>query len=616
MRIIEPKMFTNELSIAWPFFVSSIVAFEVAIYVWTKKKSPEASYFMLTMLMAAMWSLSSGLLLLAESFEVKVFWVDFKFVFVASLPVFWFLMASAFFHGKSVVPRRKIVFLFIVPVIAVAMIATNAVHHLFFEDAVAVVENRFVAISRVYGPAFWIFTVYEYALILGGIVFFVRRMLCSRGHLKIQALIMTAGSIVPLALNAAYLSNPEGFLHLDFTPVAFAASGVIYFIGLFRYRMFDLKPIAHEEVIRSMEDAVIVLDNDGFIVDSNAAATQLNSDFIKKSEIGLQILTGFPFLEKSWNRARELDRFQSEFEIQVGSDLRWYAANFKVIFNSKNIAQGRLVVLRDVSEQKRTELQLLEAKQKAEELSRLKSAFLSNMSHDIRTPLAGIIGLADVLIEECTGEKKEFATMIRDSGDRLLKLLNSLLSISHLSSGTLDQNSELINLNDISERILVPFEKEIASKGVELRISLPTEIAEAFCDPAHLVHALTHILDHSVRFTESGSIQFDLRREQNDLIFRITDTGRGFEPEFVRSISESLDSISLAEFGLDKGSGLGLRVAHGLIEEMGGELQIRSELGIGSTFTLRLPARIEADRPATNPKRSRVDSFADARARL
>ena len=105
-------MFTNELSIAWPFFVSSIVAFEVAIYVWTKKKSPEASYFMLTMLMAAMWSLSSGLLLLAESFEVKVFWVDFKFVFVASLPVFWFLMASAFFHGKSVVPRRKIVFLF------------------------------------------------------------------------------------------------------------------------------------------------------------------------------------------------------------------------------------------------------------------------------------------------------------------------------------------------------------------------------------------------------------------------------------------------------------------------------------------------------------------------
>jgi signal transduction histidine kinase len=178
--------------------------------------------------------------------------------------------------------------------------------------------------------------------------------------------------------------------------------------------------------------------------------------------------------------------------------------------------------------------------------------------------------------------------------------LNSLLSVAHLSAGTLDLHREKLNMVELSHYVLNQIEPEISKKKVELRVTLPDEFLEAYHDYGHLTHALTHILDHAVRYTETGSIQFDLRREQNDVIFRIIDTGRGFEPAFVRSIREPINSVNLAEFGLNNNSGLGLRVANGLLEELGGTLEIRSEVGVGSTFTARLPVmnrHRSSDRP-------------------
>ena len=579
-------MFTSGLSIAWPYFIASIVSLELAIHAWTKPKNTTSSYFVLVMLTAAFWSLLSGLHLVVPDVETKIFITDLKFLFVTSLPVLWVLLAISY-SGKSL-RRRTIVSLFVFPAIVVGLIATNPMHQLVFVSTKPLVTEFFVSVSREYGPVFWVFTVYSYVLTTFGVFLFIHRMINSRGYLRIQAMIMTAGALVPFAFNAMYLSNPEAYYHLDYTPVSFSVSGLLFFIGLFRYRMLDLKPIAREEIIRSMADGVIVTDPNGYIVEINESVAKLRTGS-SKSEVGMFVSDEFPFLADLWKSVKSGDRFTKEFEITGFGDDRWFVMSSKMVIVNGNDHQGYLIVLRDITERKIGELQLLEAKKRSDELSRLKSEFLASMSHDVRTPLAGIVGLADILVDECSGEQQEFAEMIRVSSDRLLHLLNSILSVAHLSSGTLDQHTELTDVALISQKVLAEYVTEAEEKNIELLISVPEQKIESELDRIHLSHALSHLLDHAMSLTKKGEIHFDLRKVQEQLIFRISDTGCGMDPEFVKSISQSLDALNLDEFGLKNGSGLGLRVAHRLIEQMGGKLDIFSVIGEGSTYCVPLP---------------------------
>ena len=156
-------------------------------------------------------------------------------------------------------------------------------------------------------------TVYSYILTTFGVLLFMHRVISSRGYLRIQAIIMTAGALVPFAFNALYLSNPEAYSHLDYTPVSFSVSGLLFFIGLFRYRMLDLKPIAREEIMRSMADGVIVTDPDGYIVEINESVAKLRTDS-SKSEVGKCVTDEFPFLADFWESVKSGDRFKSDFE--------------------------------------------------------------------------------------------------------------------------------------------------------------------------------------------------------------------------------------------------------------------------------------------------------------
>ena len=496
-------MFSDEFTIAWPFFFASVIALGLAISALKRKRSAASFYFTLCMVAAGIWSMSSGLHLMVEGFGAKLFWADSKFLFVASLPVFWLLLALSFSKNREPIKPKTIALLLVFPVLTVLMVATNSWHHLVFKAVTPLVTDRFVSISRDYGPWFWMHTAYSYALIVTGVGIFIRCFVQSKGHLRSQAIVMAGGSLIPFVFNAVYLSNQAAFYYLDFTPVAFAATGVFYFYGLFKFRMLDLMPIAMAEIVRTMEDAVVVTDTKGFIVDTNDAASNLKLS-TDASEIGQLVSSVYPFLTEFCNTVASEDRLSKEIFVELDNIQAWFKVDSKVILDKRKVPEGRLIVLRDITESKTAQIQLEDAKKKAEELSTLKSAFLSNMSHDVRTPLAGIIGLADLLAEECTGDQQQFAAMIKESGDRLLKLINSLLSVSHLSSGTLDQNTELLNLVDLSRRVMAPVEKDLISHDIELNVSFPDEVIEAELDPNHLAHALTHILDHAVKFTEKG----------------------------------------------------------------------------------------------------------------
>ena len=206
-----------------------------------------------------------------SDFETKLFWSNAKFVFVTTLPVFWLMLARVFSKNRQQISGKRLALLFIVPAITVLLISVNRWHFLVFREMALEDMGFFTTISRSYGTWFWIHTTYSYALVVSGVVLFLRCIFRNRGPLRVQATIMAIGSVFPFVFNAFYLSNPDAFYHLDFTPVVFAITGVVYWVGLFRYRLLDLIPIAQQEVLKTIGDAVFVVDSDDLIVDVNEA---------------------------------------------------------------------------------------------------------------------------------------------------------------------------------------------------------------------------------------------------------------------------------------------------------------------------------------------------------
>jgi signal transduction histidine kinase len=300
--------------------------------------------------------------------------------------------------------------------------------------------------------------------------------------------------------------------------------------------------------------------------------------------------------------------FSAEVSRRIGDELRWFDARINLLEDELGSPLGYLCVLRDVTERKAAEHQLLLAKKRVEELSRLKSAFLSNMSHEIRTPLAGIIGLSDMLYEETEGEHQEFAGLIRDGGARLLRMLNSVLSVAHLSSGKIEQHARRVDIVELIRSTMDGFRVEAERAGLELTFAEPAAPVDAVLDPDHFSHAIGHLLDNAIHFTESGRVNVRLESTSDDIHVMISDTGRGMDARFLEQAAEA---FSQEAFDLDRpveGSGLGLRVAYGLVEEMNGQISVDSAQGAGTCFTVTVPRRAAIATHAPDPDLQAVTS--------
>jgi len=345
---------------------------------------------------------------------------------------------------------------------------------------------------------------YSYLMVMGGFVVFLSQVLRTRGHVRGQALIMMAGSALPLISNVLYFLGPGAVLYLDWTPVSFAVSGIFFYIGLFRFRMLDLMPIAREQIITSMEDGMVITDPEGYILEVNRATEKLLEQG-NVASTGRNITHLLPFLAPAWESSLDRDPVEMELPRHVDGARRWMTVRMRHVMDEAGVLQGKMVLLRDVTERKEAEIHLMESRKRIQELSALKSAFLSNMSHDVRTPLSGIIGLADVLVEETEGDHQELAGMIKTSGERLLKLQNSILSVSHLASGTLDQNIEPTNVAALAHGVLVEHQREAEEKGFLMKNNGTDAVIVRNVDPAHIAHA--------IRYTEREASRWIFAKE-------------------------------------------------------------------------------------------------------
>lgn len=581
-----------------PLLLAALLGAGITVYTWTKRHTPGATPFMFMMLGILHWLLFYTIGISHTTLSSTLFWTNVTLLGIVVIPVAWVLFCQAYTNRDHIMTPRYVLSLLIEPAFVIAAAWTNESHHLFRETIFLDGTGPFVALNVTFGPLFWIHTTYSYALMAYGTYLLLITFLRASHLYRIQVGVMLAGAFIPWIVNALYILFLTPSIIIDPTPIAFLAAGAVVAWGMFGFRLMDIAPVARNWVIEQMDDGMIVLDNRNQVVDINPAAARLIGRTTNQliGQTGGKLFAEWPHLIDQY---RDVAKATAEIQLHVGTKIRHIYLNILPLYDRYQRLNGRLIVIRDITEQKEVQLALQIAKEKADAANQAKSTFLATMSHELRTPLAAIIGYSELITEKSKlfGYEKIVPQLgqIGAAATHLNALIGNILDMSKIEAGHMDVVNSQFSVQELIDNTLTTIQPLVAKNGNTLALHLPPDLGQMYADRTKVHQILLNLLSNATKFTEKGTITLEVQllTEQDNPTyhFRISDTGKGIPEEKITQLFQpfvQVDSSRTRKYG---GSGLGLAISYKFCQMMGGDLRLESELGHGTTLYLSLPAQ-------------------------
>lgn len=362
-----------------------------------------------------------------------------------------------------------------------------------------------------------------------------------------------------------------------------------------------------DAIFNTSLDAVFIIDDKSFIIqDCNNQAVELFEAADKRDFIGTPLAKWMIHEYDSETLPTALtgasgETWKGEIICATKPDSRFVGSVYVAPFSYKESEYRKISIL-DITDHKKAEAALIEAKEKAEEAALSKARFVSNMSHELRTPLNGIIGTTNLLLqEEILKHQEEHFDILKFSSEHMLELINDILDFNKIDAGKFEFEKKPYNLKLFTDKIETIFHNQFIAKNLDFTVKVdPALDRKVIFDSTRLGQVLNNLLSNALKFTHRGGVVLEIKclSSTSDAImvhFSVTDTGIGIEAQKLPHIFERFyqaDAMTTRKYG---GSGLGLAISKKLIELFSGELKVDSEVYKGSCFhfTLSLPIYVE-----------------------
>ncbi|GAB1472800.1 histidine kinase N-terminal 7TM domain-containing protein [Bacteroidota bacterium] len=565
------------------FLASSLVSFFASFIAWQRKNERGARELSFLMMSAGLWAFFVIPETAATVLVDKIFWSKVAYIGALSTPVLFLLFVARITGNDKFITRWNIIKLSAIPVIVFILALTNDYHKLIW-TGFAPISPETNLTQYFHGLGFWIgYFSYSYILLSISSVLLFKLSISKIKHFKAQARAILLALLCPWFASVLYVSGSNPVPGFDLVPLSMIVSGTLLSVAIFRNRLLDLAPVARETLIETLKDGILVIDRHDRIQDINKSA--LNYLGINQPNIVGNDFYSLNIFYRRLSDAILSSEKNQMVEVEEGSGKRFYSVTKQEI---KNYPGSRLVVIRDKSDEIQREKDLMFAMKRAEESDRLKSSFVANLSHEIRTPINVITGFLEVLNQDDIKKEEQvvYVDLLRKNTDRILATLNDIIEISKIEAGQAVLTETQINLNEIMDFLYNIFKKESDVKGLELECVKSLENREALItiDRPKLVTILTNLLKNSLKFTEKGEISFGYRLDNDKLIFYVKDSGIGIPENRKEMIFNRFVQAEQTMNRPYEGAGLGLSIVKAYVEMLGGRIMVNSTEGSGSEF--------------------------------
>ncbi len=473
--------------------------------------------------------------------------------------------------------------------------------------------NGFYHISITYGPLYVLFMfsriIIPYILCISILVRAIRER--SDHKISRQYWVILGISAFPVIMLMAYVFKlVEVF---DFTPVTLAISMSMVVIVVWSRRNYDFRHLAAAKVLESLSDGVITLDDHDRLVSYNTAAADIFTR-LPAHKLGENIRVVEDFQEEMLN-----EDVPQSFTINE----RHYESHSKHIVDENGRIQGSVILILDMTDVEAYINEIKRVRRQAEKASIAKSEFLANMSHEIRTPMNAIIGLNDIIMEECQDtEIYAHAKDVQSAAKNLLAIINDILDLSKVEAGKMELVYVDYYIKAMAGEVIAMMDMAASQRGLVLKYECDETIPCRYSgDDGRIKQILINILNNAIKFTEKGYVRTYITgkpgkdADEELLIFHVEDTGCGIREEDLGKIFEDFRQVDSKRNRSAEGTGLGLAIVKHLVELMEGTIEVESTYGKGTTVTITIPQKIVdrcpvSEMPEIQQKEQKItDSF-------
>lgn len=563
-------------SFAITYFVSAALVLGVILFSSRHIQVRGARYFIYITLSVELWTLFMGLEYGVVEPAWKILFGKIEYLGIATIGITWLMFALNYTRREKWLTPRNTGLLFVIPVVTLLAVFTNELHGLVWPKITPSSDLPGAGLVYAHGPAFWLIFIFNYIILAVGTVLIIDNALRARDLYRWQMLGLVASAAVPWVGNLIYVSGLSPFPGLDLTPLGFTLSAITIAFSIFYFGLFDLVPVARDQLVENLMDGVLVLDVHNRVADINPKAREL-------MRIGSERVIGRPVSEfiQAWaelaNQFRDVESAQVEVHL-THSPVSDIELRISPLTDENGQLAGRLFIARDISERKK--------------LERIRDDLTHAMVHDLRNPLATIALSLDLLKTQLIPalDKEQLITFegAEQSTQRILDLVNSILDINRLESGQMPLKRVKVSLQKIATEAIKTQILIAKKKRVLLHENIASNIPALVVDEELMQRVLQNILDNAVKFSVDGGV-VQVRANYNpggrDIVVSISDTGPGIEPEVKERLFEKFVTGNLKGIG----SGLGLAFCRLVVEAHGGRIWVDDRAEGGTTISFSIP---------------------------
>jgi PAS domain S-box-containing protein len=568
-----------------PFFASLLLSVGLAVYAWGRRNTPGVTGFMGACLSQALWTLGYIFETITFSAQGKIFWDNFQFIAMFGTVVSAVIMAYEYSRHRLVKRGRLWLGLSIFPAMCMLLVYLDP-GGILRPDVVIIPGFPFTSLYYPFTAFFWIMMLYSYAGVIAAEVILLRSLFGSKRFYRRQTLWLVAGMSIPILGSFATLLDLLPPANRDITPLTFALGNLVIGVGLFRYHLFDVVPIAHENVIENLSSAVIVIDTRERIVDFNRAAETMLG--MNHSDIGRYVSQ----VRADW--AEIASGSDTELVIHTVMESRsegsqsFFDLAISPIFDRLSAYLGRVVTIHDITAQMQTQQELTTRTRQLEDTNRELESFASSVSHDLRAPLRAIRGFSRVLLKDhnaqLAGEPAELLQHIVEATAEMSELIEGLLALSRQTRTEIVRTQ--VSLTDLATSVARKLEESQPGRPVTWKIA---KELTASADARLMSTALENLLGNAWKYTlrtAQPCIEFGAQRHNSELTYFVRDNGVGFDMQSAERLFTPFQRLhSPQEF---PGEGIGLATVQRIIHRHNGRIWAESRPGQGAVFYFTL----------------------------